>query len=179
MTFLSQVRRLEASKIPGHRRVRGRGGKVAVTHETHRQGLRRGSWKPQPDLHLRRRAILSYRMRPQHLLRIKKSIHMLCCAAARIPHRVKGLCFTDSGHRLVRNAAQKKTFTDTRLPKGAYLYFKGVIVTTSAGLIGFILSILPMTVPMPYVSATTVSRHNASDGLSLTLPLARTVPRWF
>ena len=54
------LQRLEVDKITGHQSVRGRGGVIAVMHETDWTELSRPSWEREMDLQLSRHEILRY-----------------------------------------------------------------------------------------------------------------------
>ena len=122
----SPPERLEVEQITGHQLVHGRGGIIAVLHETHWVGLLSPSWERELDLHHSRRHILLYwsGTPTQHRQENRLYRHMRIGAAQRELSRSQGQIYLAPGYILVPRDLWLCTFSSTLLPPGAHLWYK-------------------------------------------------------
>ena len=115
---------LDVAKITGHQCVRGRGGAVAVLHETHWNRLLRPTWEHELGLQAFRHRILTYWAAgsTQHQPHARQYQQLRINAAARQIARTKGERHLPGSYRLVSNDVYRARFMSDPLV-GASIWY--------------------------------------------------------
>ena len=109
---------IDVAKITGQQCVRGRGGTIAVLHETHWNVILRPTWERELDLQAFRHLILAYwaNVPDHHQPNTPQYQQLRINAAARKIARAKGERHLPSSYRLVTNDVYRTRFLSTPLP---------------------------------------------------------------
>ena len=116
---------IDAAKITGHQRVRGRGGTIAVLYEAHWNGLLRPTWERELDLQAFRHHILSYwATEPaQHQPNTRQYQQQRINAASREIARSKGERYLPGSYRLLTDGVYRARFLSAPLRIGASIWY--------------------------------------------------------
>lgn len=122
------LQQLEVDRVTGHQSIRGRGGVIAVMHQTHWISLSRASWERETDLQLSRQHILLYwsGTPPQH--RQTNHLYPQMCIGACTTGAFKGVLVSTFWHPATSACSALAGCAATALygaPNGLPVWHKG------------------------------------------------------